>query len=504
MMRRLEPWLIFAAVAAILLAVHGNRLVFTNDEGIILEAAQRMAAGSRLYVDFFGYMSPGGYWLQELAFRALGLSMRSARLVVILDFALQCALLFWITRRISTRPTAWWITFLFFAFQASNPTLLTSAHRWDSAALALGSIAAAMLGGRWRIASGALAVFAAVVTPSVAGVAAVTGVWLAIARDWRGAWFFAGGASAAGFAAIGYMAAAGIWSGFLDQMQWLRTHYSGVNVMPYGSIIGGYPALFEGASGWELALRGALVFCIALPAALPLAAACGWGVRWIRRRALEPEVLYLLGCMAAFVISCLPRADVMHLAFVAPLGYALTGALAAVALPRRAQFFTAAGFTVFAAVFLLNYRNELSGDVAVNSPVGGIRVARDSAPAVADLLQRVRPGDTLFVHPYLPLLYFLTQARNPTRFSYLAPGMMSKAEEQSALESLRRDAPRWILYLPVPREEFLRVFPSAGSLDNRFTELESWIETHYPPVSPPLTVAGYTLRARRDALQTRR
>ncbi|MBX9602278.1 MAG: hypothetical protein K2X35_14820 [Bryobacteraceae bacterium] len=504
MIRRLEPWLIFAAVAAILLTAHGNRLVFTNDEGIILEAAQRMTEGSRLYVDFFGYMSPGGYWLQEIAFRAFGYSLRSARLVVILDFAVQCALLFWITRRVSTRPAAWCATVLFFAFQASNPTLLTSAHRWDSAALALGAVTAALAGNRWLILSGALAASAAVVTPSVAGVAVVTFAWMATLRNWRGAFLFAGGAATAGLVAIAILAGGGIWGGFVDQMLWLQTHYSGVNVMPYGSIIGGYPALFEGASGLELAIRAALVLCVALPAVLPVIAAGGWGVRYLRRREVPPEIVYLLGCMAALVISCLPRADVMHLAFVAPLGYTLTAAIAALALSRRAQFLTAAGFSVFALVFLLNYHHEIRRDVSLDSPVGGLRIPQDAAPAVADLLRHVRAGDTLYVHPYLPLLYYITQARNPTRFSYLAPGMMGKAEEESALDSLRRNPPQWILYLALPREEFLRVFPSAGSLDNRFAALESWIETHYPLVVPPVTVAGYTLRARRDVSRTRR
>ena len=34
-----------------------------------------------------------------------------------------------------------------------------------------------------------------------------------------------------------------------------------------------------------------------------------------------------------------------------------------------------------------------------------------------ELLSVVRPGSGLFVYPYMPLLYFLTQAENPTRFS---------------------------------------------------------------------------------------
>ena len=88
--------LVFAATLCLLFLLEGSRVVFTNDEGIILEAAQRMVQGERLYVDFFGYMSPGGYWLQSLAFRALGISLPAARAVVFTDFALQAAVLAWL------------------------------------------------------------------------------------------------------------------------------------------------------------------------------------------------------------------------------------------------------------------------------------------------------------------------------------------------------------------------------------------------------------------------
>src|SRR5690349_7235773 len=82
--------LLFLAVASVVLAFHANRVVATNDEGIILDAAQRILAGAHPYADFFGYMSPGSYWLQALVFRIFGVALWSGRLIVIFDFALQC------------------------------------------------------------------------------------------------------------------------------------------------------------------------------------------------------------------------------------------------------------------------------------------------------------------------------------------------------------------------------------------------------------------------------
>ena len=47
-------------------------------------------------------MSPGSYWLQALVFRLLGVSLWTGRLIVIFDFALQCALVFWLAAQLAS------------------------------------------------------------------------------------------------------------------------------------------------------------------------------------------------------------------------------------------------------------------------------------------------------------------------------------------------------------------------------------------------------------------
>ena len=93
-------------------------------------------------------------------------------------------------------------------------------------------------------------------------------------------------------------------------------------------------------------------------------------------------------------------------------------------------------------------------------------------------------------------MHFLTQAKNPTRYSYLAPGMMAAREEQETLTALEHRPPDWILYLPLTRDEFLRIFPNATGLDSRFTKIEQWIEGNYAPTG--VAVGGYQLRQRRQ------
>ena len=99
----------------------------------------------------------------------------------------------------------------------------------------------------------------------------------------------------------------------------------------------------------------------------------------------------------------------------------------------------------------------------------------------------------------MPTFYFLTQARNPTRFAYLAPGMMRAQEEAAALTQLQASPPAWVLYSPLSRQEFLRVFPNATSLSERFERLESWVTANYQPeANSPVSVSSYVLLHRKE------
>jgi len=170
-----------------------------------------------------------------------------------------------------------------------------------------------------------------------------------------------------------------------------------------------------------------------------------------------------------------------------------------VALPKWSQAM-AIVVTMFGATLLLLHLATTLGGAPLVTPAGEVRVPDDSAESVKTMLGLVKPGDSAFVHPYKPLLYFLTQTKNPTRYSYLAPGLMTDQDEQSALTDLRRAPPQWVFFLRLTPEEFLRVFPNADRSRIHFPILESWIDANYSAVMPPLQVAGYSL-LRRNAPQ---
>jgi len=500
--------LIFTAVAGLLITFHANHLVFSPDEGIVLDAAEQMLRGKKLYVDFYGNMSPGSFWLQELVFRCAGLSLRTGRLIVILDFALQCALVYWLIASAGHRKAAWAATVLFCLFEGGNTTLLLPGHRWDSAALSLLSVALCLHGAArerhaWWIAGGALISFAAFCTPSIAELAVITALALFISGRRRFLPAYVGAAAATSVCLSLVMQIAGYLRPFAQQMLWLASNYSRVNVTPYGFPLGGYRALMQTVAAAPLIIWPVLSLSIMLPAVLPIVAVLGWGGVWLWRWRIhagstnsfrEP---YLAACLAGYVLSTQPRPDITHLTIVSPLGYVLVAILVCRYLKP------AVGLTVFSLALpwgiLLAAQSTvtLAKAAVVATPAGVLRVAPEEAPAVRKLLSQVRPGQSLYVHPYLPLFYFLTQTANATRYSYLAPGMMGPAEERTALEELQTSAPAWVLYLPLRREDYLRVFPNATGINVHYETIETWIHANYAPLNVPLWLSGYELLVRR-------
>jgi hypothetical protein len=501
---------IFVAVATLLVAVHGHRVVATNDEGIVLDAAQRVAGGQRPYVDFWAYMTPGSYWLQALVFHIFGISFFAGRVVVILDFALQCALVFWLTAKLASLRAATVVTFAFLGFQMADPTFLTAQHRWDSSTLALAGVSmtiAAESSLAW-IATGAVLGYAAWCTPTVGGVLLVSAAWVFWQREKRYALLpLLGGAAVVFGAGAAWLAATGGLLPLVHQLLWLRTNYL-VNAMPYGSIIGGYRALFADSKGaLDLSIRGLLVTCVALPAWLPIAALMGWAlILWKRRGTAEqsPIAMLLLVAGLALILGLSPRPDVTHLAFVVALPYVLAGSAISIGMPERVSAPLGIGAALLALVFSSNSLNTLRATSVVSSPVGNLRVENALQPALTKLFSKVHSGDSMFVYPYVPMNYFLTQARNPTEFSFFSPGMATKREEGLALAKLQSHPPDWVLFGTISREEYLRVVPEGGTTNWQYKDLEDWIQNNYEPLpDAPVRIYGYELRGRIRVSQSR-
>jgi len=490
--RTLIPTAIFAAVAIALFILQGNRMVLDAiDEGILLEPAQRIASGSIPYKDFFIHMGPGSYWIQALVFKLFGISIHAARIPVILDLALQCALVFWLAAKLSTRATAALATLLFTCFQTANTAALIGQHRWDSATLALIAICCILEASTpCYIAAGVALGAAAWCTPSLALLILTTLVCLAALKQYRKGFipFTAGVAITAASGAI-LLAAQGALLPFWDQMQWLRANYSSVNITPYGAVNGGMAQVFEGAEGIAKLVILIMLTCIELPAILPITATAIWAYLVFKKQ----QNIFLLVSMEALILTTYPRPDVGHLAFVAALPYVMTVVGIATLVPAGKGIQYAIVPMLLALAFASNTIGTWRGTEKVESPVGTLRVDKPFQAPMQQLLSHVRPGNTLYVHPYMPIHYFITQATNQTKFSYLGPGMMTVTEETKVLNDLKARPPEWLLYQRLTEAGFLHVFPSAVGIDPHFRTLEAWLEQNYQPLKQPLNIAGYEL-----------
>ncbi len=507
------PALVFLTALVLLLIIVGHRFVPTHDEGIILHSSQRMVEGARPYADFFGYMSPGSYWLQAAVFRVFGLTYLAGRLPVIFGFALQCALLFWLAEFLASRRTAWAAVSLFAGFQIADPSFLTAQHRWDSATFAFAGLCSAAgftasTSARARTLgialAGALLGAAAWCTPSIALTGLVVALWLLASQNRRALLLpFAAGVAATTTGALLLLASSGILGHFLRQMQWLSHNYSGVNIMSYGSVMGGYGKLLEGATTAELPVRLLILFGMAMPAILPPVALLSWAALLARKKVpshLHAPALLLLAATVTLVASAFPRADLMHLAFVAALPYALAATGIAWLLPPKPAAILSFALLPLSLLFFSGNLVGLLASRPIESPVGRILVPPTMAPEIEKLHANVRPGQSLFVYPYMPVEYFLTQTRNPTRFPYLGPGMMTSEDEAGVLAELQANPPQWLLYLEISDEEMQRVFPSAIGREIRFRRLEQWLMENYR-IEPRSKVVlhGYQLYQRRPS-----
>jgi len=501
---------IFASVAGLLTVIHGHRLVLDAiDEGIVLDSAQRMAGGAVPYVDFFAYMSPGGYWIQSLVFQLFGISLFTGRIPMIFEVALQCGLVFWLTSRLASRKAGAVAAFLFTGFEIANAGNLIGQHRWDSSALALGALCLMLAGlerprpAVWWLGGGVAMGMAAWCTPSMAIPIGAVFLWACARKEHRCLVIpFAAGIGIIGLAGVGILAAQGALGAFLKHLAWLKTNYSVVNVMPYGAVNGGMADLLKGAQGMERAMLLVIVTFMELPAILPVLAVALWLLVWKLGRINKEErgvIALLLLLMIALIATAYPRPDVAHLVFVAAIPYVLTVAAIARLIPSSAGIWVSVVPCLFSLMFGGTLVREWMDSRTMPSPVGPLQVSRRHVDAMQDLLSTVHPGQGLYVHPYMPVYYFLTQGRNPTRFCYLAPGMMTVNEELETLEGLKANPPQWVLYLQLSREAFLRVFPSGAGVDNRYRTLEQWLEQNYKPLDDKkVNVMGYELWQRRN------
>lgn len=95
------------------------RLLALNlvDEGFVLQLADDVLHGRRLYADAVAYAWPGVFWLTAAAFTAFGTSIETARTLALVVFALAASLVYLIARWSAGRVGALGVVVIFVAYR---------------------------------------------------------------------------------------------------------------------------------------------------------------------------------------------------------------------------------------------------------------------------------------------------------------------------------------------------------------------------------------------------
>ena len=479
-LRRFAPALVFLTALPLLWLRFGHWFFLSLDEGIYLDGSRRVAAGQVLYRDLFNITGPGTFWLYGLVFRLFGASLPAARAVLCLELALVCALVCWLVRRSAGTAVGAASALLFLAMLLTTLYPVYITHRWDSNVIAFGALCAATR--RWLFLAGALAALAAWITPPLVWIVLAVGL-LAARNGLRG---YLAGVAVPTFAAVAVLGYQGALGDMAHSLLWDTANYSAANRLPYGALTGTFESFRRQGT-----LAAAVVHYTdsLLPALLPPLAAVAFAVT---RR---PLVL-LSGTAFAALVACFPRPGAAQLLFAVPFFWAVCWCAAGLLLPRRARHWLAACALLLAvgAVAVAWPRNVLK---TFETPAGVLAVSRLHFVTLNDLISTVHPGERVFVYPYLPALYFILGVDNPTRYSWLQPGMMGPRDEMAAIADLTLRPPRHVIWHDFTDAYILKNWPASDRGRLHFPAMEMYLNSNYHVVNPDGVVpTGYRLLER--------
>lgn len=174
----------------------------------------------------------------------------------------------------------------------------------------------------------------------------------------------------------------------------------------------------------------------------------------------ESNLTFLAALTGLFYLQVVTRSDLPHLLVTLPPFFVLascslgrlTSALATNIGARRAQRWVrggAGGLAVgFFGFFLwlsrpLVFQPPLPEALTLRVPRGQVRVpAAENLQNLVETVRQLAPSDrAILCLPYQPMLYFLCQRRNPTRWNFLWPGDQTSDELQALVAQARKDPP---------------------------------------------------------------
>ena len=435
------------------------------DEGLMLQAARRMAHGQWPYRDFQWSYGPGQIVLLAGAFKTLGTSLLWWRIVRVAVDASIGVVVFLLVRREASRGWALlaWVTAVSVMAQPTSANPFPLALLFGL--LAVYAAAAGRTG--W---AGALVALAAFWRPDFAFYALLAALVTLVLRRAPLRRYFAWVVALTALLWLPFVVAAG--PGEVFESVVTRSAREG----SYWRLP--FPIHYTGGLGGPHQWKDLLEFYVPLIALVGLAAALRWRP--------SPALGGLLVLGAGFVLYLLSRTDPVH---VAPLVVAVA---AAVPLARgRLRRVGAVALVLLAAYGVSNRAAALVSperfdrlDVPVADGVKARPVDAAALPRVVRAVQaRVAPGQPIYVAPKRsdlvrindPLLYVLTERSNVLAEDFgLQTSVAAQREIVAALARARpRVVVRWLDPISDEREPNRRGTPTGAR------ELDDWLLANY-------------------------
>jgi hypothetical protein len=434
------PVAVLFALGALLSAATIWWEIGPHDEGLMLQAAHRIASGELPYRDFWWNYPPGQPLLLALPDLVVGPSLVPWRVLRVALDATVAVLAFALARR---ETGGGWLALLVWLAVAGAMAFPTGPGPNPTAlALGLGALLAAP---RRPVLAGALAGLAAFLRLEI-GVAVALGA-AALApgdRRWGLAARCLGAAAAVGLAAWAPFVLAAPRAALDQTLGFLRIQH--LQRLPFPLDPSG------------VGLDPNKLLELWMPAIL-VAACAAWAAHALVRRP-PPPALAAAPLAVVGLAYLLGRTDEFHLV---PLAVALPLLLAGAAArePRRA---VAAGLVALLALIALHGLERKAAQIAgrpplapVPGPAGdGVRTAAAEAAELRAVLAAVGGRSLFVVPPRLdrvtvgnPLLYVLAGRENPTRHDVIQPGVVTtEAVQREMIRDLERARPevlvRWI------------------------------------------------------------
>lgn len=452
------------AAAALLSGCTLLREIGPHDEGLMLQAAQRIAGGQWPYRDFWWNYGPAQPLLLALPIKLFGPSLLWWRILRVALDAIVALLAFHLVRR----RAPLWLALLAWVGAAGAMAWPTGPGP-NPAALAL--VGGALLLARRRpLVAGALCGLAVAFRPEIGGAGA-----LAVALA-GGGWAALAAAVAVAVVALAPFFAVEPGAMLDDTVGFLGVQH--LQRLPF-------PLRYHGGADPNKLLEH--VF----PAILVAATALWTAVAALRRPGWAPAALPLL---AVGVLYLLGRPDEFHLV---PLSLVLCVALALAAARERSRALLAVLLLALGLIAVHGLERRAgqlrhpAATAAVPAPVAdGVLTTPSDAAALRRLLPQidalVPPGRPIFVAPPRfdrvtvgdPLLYVLAQRPNPTRYDVIQPGIATTAKVQREMVGdLERARPallvRWLDPRATARE------PNGSARSSGVHLLDRYLAAHY-------------------------